>query len=527
MKFLLPSSIVPLLLSCLDLVGAVRLEIHGRSSRQENDARAVAQRRGSSVEKRSNIYTDNGIGILTNSDDISYYTSLTLGGKNFSSVLVDTGHSDLWVGGNVPGALPSGQYSRIQYAVGSAEGPIEFADLDFLGYNVPKQAFISATGKDDGSGLIGLGPNRGSNIKQLLKNSSGNAVLDRIFLSNTSTPNYLTVLLGRSDDPTDLFPGDITVGELVPGFENVTQFPKLPVTQVSVRNQADQHWQILIDKNGIIGPDGQVINVTSIVDGGPRLNAVLDTGFSLPQVPRQVSDAIYGRIPGATFGDVGRGAGQTWSIPCDAEVNLTFIIGGVQYPIHPLDTSLSWNANGTDFCIGSFQPRTTTDTNYDVILGMAFLRNAYMLVNFGDFVDGKTDQVADPYVQLLPTTEMVEAHNDFVQVRLKGIDTTAGQTFLDSFTPSGPPDVKKSNGGFSGWLDKNKTILIAVGASVGGVLLILVAALCFRRRRRANVREKDGRRVWFKGTPVGGKGGYKPVHHPTPSESYLPSHGKV
>lgn len=168
-----------------------------------------------------------------------------------------------------------------------------------------------------------------------------------------STPNYLTALLGRSDDPTDLYPGDITVGELVPGFENVTTFPKLPVAQVPVRDENDQHWQILIDKNGIIGPDGKVINVTSVVDGGPRLNAVLDTGFSLPQVPRQVSDAIYGRIPGATFGDVGRGAGQSWMIPCDAEVNLTFIIGGVQYPIHPLDTSLSWSANGTNFCVGS------------------------------------------------------------------------------------------------------------------------------------------------------------------------------
>lgn len=92
MKALLPSSIVPLLLSCLDLVGAVRLEIHGRSSRLENDARAVAQHKGRTVEKRSNIYTNNGVGILTNSDDISYYTSLVLGGKNFS-VLVDTGQS--------------------------------------------------------------------------------------------------------------------------------------------------------------------------------------------------------------------------------------------------------------------------------------------------------------------------------------------------------------------------------------------------------------------------------------------------
>jgi len=92
MKTLLPLAIVPLLLSCLDLVGAVRLEIHGRSPRWENNAIAVAQKRGVTVEKRSNIHVDNGSGILTNSDDITYYSSLTLGGKKFD-VLIDTGQS--------------------------------------------------------------------------------------------------------------------------------------------------------------------------------------------------------------------------------------------------------------------------------------------------------------------------------------------------------------------------------------------------------------------------------------------------
>ena len=92
MKTFLPLSIVPLLLSCLDLVNAVRLEIHGRSPRWENNAVAVAQKRGLTVEKRSNIHADNGSGILTNSDDISYYSSLTLGGKEFD-VLIDTGKS--------------------------------------------------------------------------------------------------------------------------------------------------------------------------------------------------------------------------------------------------------------------------------------------------------------------------------------------------------------------------------------------------------------------------------------------------
>jgi len=90
MKTLLPLSIVPFLLSCLDLVDAVQLEIHGRSPRWENNAVAVAQKRGLTVEKRSNIHADNGSGILTNSDDISYYSSLTLGGKVFD-VLIDTG----------------------------------------------------------------------------------------------------------------------------------------------------------------------------------------------------------------------------------------------------------------------------------------------------------------------------------------------------------------------------------------------------------------------------------------------------
>ena len=49
--------------------------------------------------------------------------------------------SDLWVGGDVPGSYPSGQNASVQYAVGNAQGPILFAELDFLGYNITNQAF--------------------------------------------------------------------------------------------------------------------------------------------------------------------------------------------------------------------------------------------------------------------------------------------------------------------------------------------------------------------------------------------------
>lgn len=100
--------------------------------------------------------------------------------------------------------------------------------------------------KDDGTGLIGLGPNANSQIHSALNNDKGNAVIDRIFLQNSSTPNYLTVLLGRSDDPdeADRLPGEITIGELVEGRENITSQPKLPVNRVGKGvSTLNQHWQ--------------------------------------------------------------------------------------------------------------------------------------------------------------------------------------------------------------------------------------------------------------------------------------------
>jgi hypothetical protein len=66
-----------------------------------------------------------------------------------------------------------------------------------------------------------------------------------------------------------------------------------------------------------------------------------------------VSDAIYSRVPGSSFQNVSRGIGGAWVIPCTTELNISFIIGGVKFPIHPLDTSMDWNENGQTICLGS------------------------------------------------------------------------------------------------------------------------------------------------------------------------------
>jgi len=54
-----------------------------------------------------------------------------------------------------------------------------------------------------------------------------------------------------------------------------------------------------------------------------------------------------------------------------------------------------------------------------MILGMAFLRNTYTLIDFGNLVKGGSSS-NNPYVQLLSLTDETAAVNDFIKVRLNG-----------------------------------------------------------------------------------------------------------
>lgn len=185
----------------------------------------------------------------------------------------------------------------------------------------------------------------------------GNNAINRIFQqSPSSLSDYITLILDRHGDPDNNITGQFTISEIVPGFENITSMPQLPVETVYKVTNRDQHWQLLTDKDvGVIGPDGQPIQLESIVPKAPdgRLVAVLDSGFTLPQVPRAMSDAIYGRIQGAEWSPTQ----QAWMVPCEQYINLTFNFGGLSYPIHPFDVSSSdfgvTFSNGDPACLGT------------------------------------------------------------------------------------------------------------------------------------------------------------------------------
>ena len=209
-------------------------------------------------------------------------------------------------------------------------------------------------------GVLGLGPSSASNVRSRVKSSKGDTPLDRIFKQNTTTPNFLTVALSRTADDGAFgvisflangleVPqlGQLTIGRLVPGLEAITKQPELPALEGKF---GIQHWRAALDANGILGPDGVPIPVNTTIPGTKtsglsHLHAIFDTGFTFPQVPRAVADAVYGRVLGAVFvageeRDKGSSPGY-WRVPCDYEFGMTFVFSGVAVSIAPLDMTMA------------------------------------------------------------------------------------------------------------------------------------------------------------------------------------------
>lgn len=80
---------------------------------------------------------------------------------------------------------------------------------------------------------MGLGPNGGSQVYDKVK-AAGNSVLYNIFEQDTTntTDNFISFLLDRKGDPTSDVTGQLTIGELVPGYEKITSMPQLDVETV-------------------------------------------------------------------------------------------------------------------------------------------------------------------------------------------------------------------------------------------------------------------------------------------------------
>jgi hypothetical protein len=126
------------------------------------------------------------------------------------------------------------------------------------------------------------------------------------------------------------------------------------------------------------------------------------------------------------------------------------------------------------------------------------VRNIYILIDYGDFVQG-TSNTADPYIQLLATTELTEAHQDFVNVRLGGKDNANWQLLPPSSTGSSPKAESQL-------VRRLKYYWPIIAGVVGFIILVLIiSCICVRRRRRSNART-----FWRS------QKSYQPLHDPAP-----------
>jgi len=127
------------------------------------------------------------------------------------------------------------------------------------------------------------------------------------------------------------------------------------------------------------------------------------------------------------------------------------------------------------------------------------VRNVYILIDYGDFVDG-TSNTANPYIQLLSTTDdLSEAHQDFVKIRMGGKDDANWQLLPPSSTGSPP----KSESQFVRKIKYYWPIIAGVAGFL--ILAILISCLCMRRRK------KKGTGAFWRS-----KRSYQPLGEPAP-----------
>jgi len=495
------SSIPFLLYALFDLstrAHGERIRAQGRSTRPPL---AYGIDRGS-ITKRAQASGSFGTTQVGNSQDVIYTSTVTLGGVDIV-LQIDTGSSDLWTNSTIRDSRDLSIPANVTYGQGSASGSIRTTTVEFAGYSVEDQAFIGATRTEDMNlnGIIGLGPPQGSVVLgqtyEKFNDTRGDPFLNRVFAQNASTPNFITFTLGRTETPTEPFESEFTIGEIIPDLNAVTNFPKMPVQVVDPQDMQGQHWSLSVD--AIFGPDGQEIKVTSGVPKAKKLVAVLDTGFSFPPVPPAVSDAFYGRIQGAQFSE----DDGLWIVPCDQLINVGFVIGGVNYYIHPLDAIIVGGEydDGTPVCVGTFQPNPLSFGSelFDMVLGDAFLRNVYTYINFGNFEDENVQTTQPPFIQLLNLTNPNEAHQEFVKSRMNGVDRTKDSKY--ALLPAGKGKTSKgdkqqnlasltsvhsvhrvSTG--SGLSTTTKIIIAAVAGSVLLIALISIFVILHQQKKR-------------------------------------------
>lgn len=146
----------------------------------------------------------------------------------------------------------------------------------------------------------------------------GRSFITNLFAQNASLPNNFDLQLGRTNMLNETSTGTFIIGGHSSQFGDVTDAPKLP-------RVGNARWTVALDKMKINGEafSFNKSSVSSVPEGS--LVALLDSGFSIPQLPPAAVDAIYTSIPGAVFWQTG----NSYIVPCNSTAMVSFVLGYV------------------------------------------------------------------------------------------------------------------------------------------------------------------------------------------------------
>ncbi|KAG8708482.1 hypothetical protein FRC09_001226 [Ceratobasidium sp. 395] len=435
---------------------------------------------------------------LTNLENSLYTAELTVGRTTFTLAL-DTGSSDLWfmkgLGDNDTFA-GSKIYEPIlqrnlSYGTGSVFGNVaQLESLEFAGFTIMNQSYLSVTKQDDFfnmiqqqepqfQGLAGLSFDTLSDINRAVLNVTGDtwgrSLMSNIFLADPSTPNHIAFLLDRTGDLNDTDTGSFDIGTYAPGYEAVADQPK----HVVFSGLSDRviQWNVILSQLTIGGQVQKLESgikadgTTKIVNAPPAgsLSALFDTGTSAAQIPAEAFKALYESMGGVLIN-----GSSEYAVPCMAEAEMVFAFGNQTCPVHPLDVTRIdsfTDGNGQNFtvCKSAYEVGESGGGDNDIILGDAFLRNAYVVYNYGDFLNTESGlTTGSPFIQFLSLTNASAASDEFKQARAKSLASLPPEIDVKTVNDPNPQPALNSSAGTSG--SGTGTGTSHVGSSLGSNL---------------------------------------------------------
>jgi len=151
-----------------------------------------------------------------------------------------------------------------------------------------------------------------------------------------------------------------------------------------------------------------------------------------------------------------------------------------------------------------------------IILGCSgaksfIVRNAYLLIDFGSFVDEAPPGTNAPFIQLLPITNASQASIDFAEARsANGTDTTIDLSTTKTQKSSTTSSTKSSTSNLPIWE------ICVIVASVILLVLLLSCLLYYLPRWRSKLASASTKPSWTPYRPQP----YQPLYDPSPQGAY-------